>query len=37
MNLHSNLELEVMFDMYINGFDSSNKEDVQRYWEERLS
>lgn len=37
MNLHSDLELEVMFDMYINGYDVSNPEDIQRYWDERLS
>mgnify|MGYP006269101059 FL=1 len=37
MNLHSDLELQVMFDMYISGFDPSSKEDIQRYWEERLS
>jgi hypothetical protein len=37
MNLHSDLELQVMFDMYINGYDPSNPEHVQSYWNERLS
>ena len=37
MNLHSDLELEVMFDMYVNGYEPSSEEDIQSYWEERLS
>lgn len=36
VNLHSDLELEIMFDMYINGYDPSNKDDIIAYWGERL-
>lgn len=37
MNMHSDLELSVMFDMYINGYNPSDKEDIIAYWNERLS
>jgi len=37
MNLQSDLELMVMVDMYANGYDPSNTEDVKKYWEERLN
>jgi len=33
----SDLELLVKRDMYENGYDPSNFEDVKKYWEERLS
>lgn len=32
----SELELLVQYDMYENGFDPSNKEDVIKYWKEKL-
>jgi hypothetical protein len=35
--MKSDLELLVEYDMYINGFDASNPEDVLRYWKERLN
>jgi len=34
--MKSDLELLVEYDMYISGFDPKNKEDIKRYWEERL-
>lgn len=37
MNLQSDLELMVMMDMYVNGYNPSNEEDVKKYWEERLN
>ena len=33
----SDLELLVIFDMYENGLDPSNKEDIIKYWKEKLS
>jgi len=33
----SDLENLVMYDMYINGYDPHNQNDIQKYWEERLS
>lgn len=35
-NMKTDLELLVEYDMYINGFDPSNLEDIKLYWEERL-
>jgi hypothetical protein len=37
MNLHSDLELMIVHDMWINGFDPTIPADVQEYWEQRLS
>lgn len=34
--MQSDLELLVQFDMYENGFDPSNIEDVAEYWRTRL-
>jgi hypothetical protein len=36
MKLSSELENLVEFDMFTNGFDPSNIEDIKRYWKERL-
>ncbi len=36
LKAYSDLELLVMYDMYINGYDSSKKEDIIAYWSERL-
>ena len=36
MLLLSELENLVEFDMFSNGFDPANEEDIKRYWEERL-
>ena len=33
----SELEELVSFDMYENGYDPSNPQDVKKYWELRLS
>lgn len=33
----SDLELMVQYDMYINGYDPSNIEDIKEYWKERLN
>ena len=33
----SELELLVIHDMYELGYDPANKEDINKYWEERLS
>ena len=33
----SDLELLVIHDMYELGYDPANKEDINKYWEERLS
>lgn len=34
--MQGELELLVEYDMYINGYDPNNKEDVETYWKERL-
>jgi hypothetical protein len=34
--MKSELELLVEYDMYVNGFDPTNPEDVKVYWEEKL-
>jgi len=31
--MKSDLELLVEYDMFILGFDSSNSEDIKKYWE----
>jgi hypothetical protein len=36
VNMQSDLELLVQFDMYENGFDPSIPEDVAEYWRTRL-
>lgn len=36
MKNYSYLELLVIYDMYENGFDPSNPEDVKDYWKEKL-
>lgn len=36
LKVFSELEMLVMYDMYINGYDSSKKEDIIAYWNERL-
>ena len=33
----SDLELLVINDMYELGYDPTNQEDINKYWEERLS
>ena len=35
--MESDLELLVKYDMYINGYDSSDPEHVKLYWEKRLN
>jgi hypothetical protein len=35
--MKSELELLVEYDMYINGFDPRNPDDVKLYWEKKLS
>jgi hypothetical protein len=30
--MHSDLELLVVYDMFVNGWDSSNKDDIIAYW-----
>ncbi len=32
----SDLEMLVLVDMYDNGYDPSSKDDIKKYWEERL-
>lgn len=34
--MKSDLELLIEYDMYENGFDPSNKEQVKEYWRTRL-
>lgn len=34
--LYSDMELMIMLDMYENGFDPHNKEDVLSYWRSKL-
>lgn len=34
--IYSELELMVIEDMYKNGYDFMNPEDVKKFWEERL-
>ena len=36
-SLQSDLELMIINDMYINGYDPHNPEDIKLYWEERLN
>lgn len=36
MNIHSDLEIDVMSDMIRNDLDPYNKQDIQTYWKERL-
>lgn len=33
---YSELEIMVMFDMYMHGYDPHNFEDVKKFWAERL-
>ena len=35
-DMNSELELLVIRDMIANGFDPKSKEDIQKYWKERL-
>jgi hypothetical protein len=35
--MQSDLELLIRYDMYINGYDPDDVQQVQKYWEERLS
>lgn len=35
--MESDLEMLIKYDMYINGYDPNNLEDVKMYWEERLN
>jgi len=35
-DMNSDLELLVIRDMIANGFDPKSKEDIQKYWKERL-
>lgn len=35
--MKSDLEQLVEYDMYVNGYDPKNPEDVKKYWEERLT
>lgn len=35
--MESDLELLIKYDMYMNGYDPSDPQQVQQYWEERLS
>lgn len=34
--LYSDLELLVFQDMIYSGYDPTNKEDIEKYWKERL-
>jgi hypothetical protein len=34
--MQSELELQIEYDMYINGFDPTKLEDIIKYWNERL-
>lgn len=34
--VYSELELMVIEDMYADGYDHTNPEDVKKFWEERL-
>lgn len=35
--MNSDLEILVIRDMIINGYNPQSKEDIQKYWKERLS
>lgn len=35
-NMKSDLELLVEYDMYELGYDPNNKEDIVKYWKEKL-
>jgi hypothetical protein len=35
--MESDLELLVKYDMYINGYDPSDPEDIGAYWKEKLN
>jgi len=36
LHTYSELEIQVIADMFNKGFDALNKEDVKRYWAQRL-